>query len=70
MLDVPHDTHTSPCDTKGEWYDEHAVATAEAALRAKLAEQSTRCQADTAARNAIRFRQGAAGFIATGEAAE
>jgi hypothetical protein len=55
MLGVPRDVHTSPCDTKGEWFDEDAVARAEAALRAKVAEQSQRCQADTAARNAVRY---------------
>jgi hypothetical protein len=55
MLAVPNDVHTSPCDTKGEWYDEDAVARAEAVLRAKVAAQSQRCQADTAARNALRY---------------
>jgi hypothetical protein len=56
-LDVPHDIHTSPCDPKGEWFDEHAVTQAEAELRAKHAEQSHRCAADTAARNAIRMAE-------------
>jgi hypothetical protein len=60
MLDVPHHEHTSPCDPKGEWYDEHAVAEAEAKLRAKLAEQLNRCASDTAARNAIRMAEAAA----------
>jgi hypothetical protein len=57
MLGVPALVHTSPCDTKGEWFDEGAVAKAEAALRAKVAEQSQRCQADTAARNASRYTE-------------
>jgi hypothetical protein len=57
VLGVPHDEHTSPCDTKGEWFDARAAAQAEAALRAKLAEQSNRCQADTEARNAIRYAE-------------
>jgi hypothetical protein len=57
MLDVPHDTRTSPCDPKGEWYDEKLAAEVEAKLRAKLAEQSRRCAADTAAHNAIRFAE-------------
>jgi hypothetical protein len=71
VLDVPADEHTSPCDPKGERYDEHAAAQAEVSLRAKLAEQYHRCRADTAARNAIRFRQGAAGYpSAFREAAE
>jgi hypothetical protein len=59
MLGVSNDTHTSPCDTKGEWYDEQAVAQAEAKLRGKLAEQANRCKADTAARNASRFAEAA-----------
>jgi len=73
MLDVPHTERTSPCDPKGEWYDENAVALAEAKLRAKLAEQSRRCAADTVARNAIRMAEAAAwraARSATREAAE
>jgi len=60
MLDVPHTERTSPCDPKGEWYDENAVALAEAKLRAKLAEQYNRCASDTAAHNAIRMAEAAA----------
>jgi hypothetical protein len=55
VLGVPAAEHTSPCDPKGEWFDQHAVASAEAALRGRIAEQSQRCAADTATRNAIRM---------------
>ena len=57
LLGVPRDVHTSPPDPKGEWYDEGAVARAEAALRERVAEQSQRCQADTAAHNAVRYAE-------------
>jgi hypothetical protein len=57
LLGVPHDTHTSPCDTKGEWYNESAVARAEAKLRGKLAEQAQRCKANTDTENASRFAE-------------
>jgi len=60
VLTVPHTERTSPCDPTGEWYDEHAVAEAEAKLRAKLAEQYRRCASDTVARNAIRMAEAAA----------
>jgi hypothetical protein len=55
VLGVPPGEHTSPCDPNGQWYDEAAVAAAEASLRARFAEQSRRCAADTATANAIRF---------------
>jgi len=57
LLGVLRDVHTSPPDPKGEWYNERDVAEAEAALRARVAEQSQRCQADTAARNATRYAE-------------
>jgi hypothetical protein len=57
LLGVSRDIHTSPCDAKGEWYDEHAVAQAEAKLRSKLAEQATRCKANTDTENASRFAE-------------
>jgi len=60
MLDVPHTERTSPPDPTGEWFDEHAVAQAEAKLRTRLAEQYARCAADTAAHNAIRMAEAAA----------
>jgi hypothetical protein len=57
MLGVPNDTDTSPCDPQSVWYDRNAVAIAETKLRAKLAEQSQRCKANTDTENASRFAE-------------
>jgi hypothetical protein len=55
MLGVSHDERISPCDTKGEWFDERLVAAAEQRYRARIAEQLRVCRTSTDAANAIRF---------------
>lgn len=58
MLGVKRDEHTSPCDPKGEWYDERLVGAAEERYLTRQREQAQRCRADTEAQNAIRFADG------------
>jgi hypothetical protein len=48
----------TPCDPKREKFNEHLVGIAERFYRAKHAELSRQCKADTDARNAIRFADG------------
>jgi hypothetical protein len=48
-------TDATPCDPDRRWFNEHLVGIAERFYRAKHAELSRQCKADTDARNAIRF---------------
>lgn len=70
MLSIPPNVRTSPCDPHGTWFDRNMVEQAELALRARLAEQASRCKASTAAHNALRFAAAEAQRHPPPEAAE